>query len=241
MYIPLNKTYGGINLNLTQLQVELGKLIKLNLRQNGLRQLDLAEHLQLTTSAVSQIITGKISPRAIHFKRIVKYLRCSDEDISKMKDLLIQIRSGMDRTYLLKNNSVKMPVVSIDVLLTFCPALEDLKTFVNRNSKQKASSVKINDLIDYGDAFEIFASGYRFEPPFPGSINLVVDAESFPKTTDIVLVKSQNSDKLQLKRFVLEDSNIHLMPFNGTADKQELIVDNLEWMRKVLKVTVECL
>lgn len=225
-------------MNLMQLKVELGKLIKLNLQQNGLRQLDLAEHLQLSTSAVSQMITGKVSPSTIHFKKMVKYLKCSDNNISEMVALLTQIRSGMSGVHLPKSNVIKMPVVSVDDLLKFCPALEDLKTFVNRNCKQENSSKGANDSIDYENTFEILASGDRFDPPFPGLLNLIVTVENFPEKNDTVLAKSPNNDKLQLKKIYFEDNNIYLMPFNGIPNKQDLKADNLEWVRKVLKVTV---
>lgn len=230
-------------MNLKQSKERLGVLIKINLLHNDLKQIDLAKHLQVSTSAVSQIITGKVSPNVIHFKKIVKCLRCSDDNIAEMNDLLIQIRLGVSKKNLSNNNfirkkSVKMPVVCIDSLLKFCPAIEDLRTYVNRNCKQEAFSKDVDDPINYESTFRVSASEDRLDSLFPGSLTLLVDVGAYPKTTDIVLAKSQNNDKLQLKRFVFDDNNIYLMPFNGVADKQGTKVDNIEWMRKVLKVTV---
>jgi len=229
---------GEIDLNLKQAKERLGVLIRINLRHNDLRQLDLAKHLNISTSAVSQIITGRVGPSLVHYKKIIEYLKCSNDDIVEMDDLFIQVRSGMTKVNSTGEKSVKLPIVCIDNLFKFCPAIEDLRTYISRNCKQEALLKDADDPIDYENVFKVFAAGNRFNPQFPGLLTLLVDIEAFPVTTDIILAKSYNNEKLVLKKFVLEDNNIHLLPFNGVVDKQETKVDNLEWMRKVLKITV---
>ena len=56
------------------LKLKLGKLIKSGLQAAGLRQLDLAQHLQVSTSAVSQMLNGKTAPAAVHLDKIFQLL-----------------------------------------------------------------------------------------------------------------------------------------------------------------------
>ena len=77
------------------LKLKLGKLIKSGLQAAGLRQLDLAQHLQVSTSAVSQMLNGKTAPAAVHLDKIFQLLNCSRNQVFIMRDLLARIRSGM--------------------------------------------------------------------------------------------------------------------------------------------------
>lgn len=77
------------------LKLKLGKLIKSGLQAAGLRQLDLAQHLQISTSAISQMLNGKTAPAAVHLDKIFQLLNCSRNQIFIMRDLLARIRSGM--------------------------------------------------------------------------------------------------------------------------------------------------
>ncbi len=77
------------------LKLKLGKLIKSGLQAAGLRQLDLAQHLQISTSAVSQMLNGKTAPAAVHLDKIFQLLNCSRNQVFIMRDLLARIRSGM--------------------------------------------------------------------------------------------------------------------------------------------------
>ncbi|MDD5599226.1 MAG: helix-turn-helix transcriptional regulator, partial [Victivallaceae bacterium] len=283
------------------LKLKLGKLIKSGLQAAGLRQLDLAQHLQISTSAVSQMLNGKTAPAAAHLDKIFQLLNCSRNQVFIMRDLLARIRSGMhelrspvneflrnarkerglslaklasqskipvaelriletcstvtpsneqimalaevlefndnDMQQLLNDlpahtagvreevqeqfanyGSInkyppQIPVVSIENMLKFNPALEDIKNFVWRNYDQVISNLPIDDSINNEDVFAIVDSGDNFSPPIPGTVSLVVALKNFPETNDIVIVKSKNSDKLQLKRFVTEGNAVTLKPF----------------------------
>lgn len=307
------------------LKLKLGKLIKSGLQAAGLRQLDLAQHLQISTSAVSQMLNGKTAPAATHLDKIFQLLNCSRNQVFIMRDLLARIRSGMhelrspvneflrnarkerglslarlaslssipvaelriletcstvmpsneqimplaevlgfddnDMQQLLNDlpaygtdtNNVQeqlasygntdkapsqIPVISIETMLKFNPALEDIKNFVWRNYDQVLSNPPTDDSISNDDIFSIADSGDKFKPPLPGSVSLTVALKNFPETSDIVIVKAKNSDKLQLKRFVTEGADVSLEPFIGTAKKQDSRSADIEWVRKVLKVVI---
>ncbi|WET07720.1 helix-turn-helix transcriptional regulator [Lentisphaerota bacterium ZTH] len=79
----------------TPLKIKLGKLIKSGLQAAGLRQLDLARHLNISTSAVSQMLNGKTAPDAAHLEKVFSLLNCSRNQIFIMRDLLAKIRSGV--------------------------------------------------------------------------------------------------------------------------------------------------
>ena len=77
------------------LKLQLGRLIKNGLRAAGLKQLDLAQHLQISASAVSQMLNGKTAPAAVHFDKIFHLLNCRRNQVFIMCDLIARIRSGM--------------------------------------------------------------------------------------------------------------------------------------------------
>lgn len=312
------------------LKLKLGKLIKSGLQAAGLRQLDLAQHLQVSTSAVSQMLNGKTAPAAVHLDKIFQLLNCSRNQVFIMRDLLARIRSGMHElrspinefirssrkahglsmaklanlsdipvaelriletcsTVVPSNDQImalakilefeeddvqqllndlplhgsdstiegveeqsagygtintfpaQIPVVSIENMLKFNPALEDIKNFVWRNYDKVVSAQNMDDSISHDDVFAIVDSGDNFAPPLPGSINLIVALKNFPETNDTVIVKTKKCGKLQLKRFVLDGKSVSLKPFIGSDEHHKLETENIEWVRKVLKVVISAL
>lgn len=312
------------------LKLKLGKLIKSGLQAAGLRQLDLAQHLQVSTSAVSQMLNGKTAPAAAHLDKIFQLLNCSRNQVFIMRDLLARIRSGMhefhspvnefirssrkerglsmsklaelseipvaelriletcstvipsdeqlivlakilefeddDMQQLLQdlqlqgstsmdgsvqeqggsygsvsNFPAQIPVVSIQKMFKFNPVLEDIKNYVWRNYDKVISAQDLDDSVNSDDVFAISDSGDCFDPPLPGSISLVIALKKFPETDDAVIVKTRNCDKLQLKRFVLDGESVFLKPFIGSDGYQKSKADDIEWVRKVLKVVISAL
>ena len=313
------------------LKLKLGKLIKSGLQAAGLRQLDLAAHLQVSTSAVSQMLNGKTAPAATHLDKVFQLLNCSRNQVFIMRDLLARIRSGMHElrspvnefirasrkkcglsmaklaelseisvaelriletcstvapsneqvmalTKILKFEEddiqkllsdlplygsdtlegvqeqggsygststfpAQIPVISIENMLKFNPALEDIKNFVWRNYDKVISAQSLDESINHDDVFAIADSGDSFSPPLPGSISLIVALKNFPETNDAVIVKTKKCDKLQLKRFVLDDKGkiVSLKPFIGSAEHHKLKIENIEWVRKVLKIVISAL
>ena len=309
------------------LKVKLGKLIKSGLQAAGLRQLDLAQHLQISTSAVSQMLNGKTAPAAIHLDKIFQLLNCSRNQVFIMRDLLARIRSGMhelrspvnefirnarkehhlslaklsalsnipvaelriletcstvapsneqvmalagvlefndaDIQQLLNDmplyNSApaiegvqeqmatygtadkfpaQIPVISIENMRKFNPALEDIRNFVWRNYDQVLSAQAMDEGINCDDVFAITDSGDNFNPPLPGSVNLIIALKNFPETNDTVIAKSKKNDKLQLHTFVREGECVSLNPFIGSNKQDKLEPSDIEWVRKVLKVII---
>jgi transcriptional regulator with XRE-family HTH domain len=311
------------------LKLKLGKLIKSGLQAAGLRQLDLAQHLQVSTSAVSQMLNGKTAPAAVHLDKIFQLLNCSRNQVFIMRDLLARIRSGMHElrspvnefirssrkecglsmaklaslskisvselrvletcstvapsneqvmalagvlkfkdediqqllnslprydsdsfsegvyeqggSYGIGKVPVQIPVISIENMFKFNPALEDIKNFVWRNYDKVISAQNLDDSINRDDVFAIVDSGDNFSPPLPGSISLIVALKNFPETNDAVIVKIKKCDKLQLKRFVLDGEDVLLKPFIGSDEKHKAKIENIEWVRKVLKVVISAL
>jgi transcriptional regulator with XRE-family HTH domain len=312
------------------LKLKLGKLIKSGLQAAGLRQLDLAQHLQISTSAVSQMLNGKTAPAAVHLDKIFQLLNCSRNQVFIMRDLLARIRSGMhefrspvnefirnsrkecglsmaklaelsgisvaelrmletcstvvpsdeqlatlakilkfeddEMQQLLQdlhlqtsdsmggyvreqsavygadsNFSAQIPVLSIEKMFKFNPVLEDIKNYVWRNYDKVISAHDLDDSIDTDDVFAISDSGDNFAPPLPGSVSLLVAVKNFPETDDAVIAKTKNCDKLQLKRFVLDGKSVFLKPFISSDEHHKSKTENIEWVRKVLKVVISAL
>lgn len=308
------------------LKLKLGKLIKSGLQAAGLRQLDLAQHLQVSTSAVSQMLNGKTAPAAVHLDKIFQLLNCSRNQAFIMRDLLARIRSGMHELRSPVNEFIKstrkqhglslsrlsaltkipvgelriletcstvipsgeqiarlaevlefapvalqqlltdfpiyktenigedvqeqmaaygsiklpaqVPVISIENMRKFNPALEDIKNFVWRNYDQVLSSQILDEVVNSEDVFAIVDSGDNFSPPLPGSVSLIVALKNFPETNDTVIVKSKDNDKLRLMTFVRDGELVYLNPFIGRKEPQDPESGNIEWVRKVLKLVI---
>ena len=76
----------------------------------------------------------------------------------------------------------QIPVISIENMLKFNPALEDIKNFVWRNYDKVVSAQSLDDSINSDDVFAIVDSGDNFNPSLPGSISLIVALKNFPET-----------------------------------------------------------
>jgi len=311
----------------TPLKLKLGKLIKSGLHAGGLRQLDLAKHLHVSTSAVSQMLNGKTAPAAAHLDKIFQLLNCSRNQVFIMRDLLARIRSGMHElrspvnefiratrkerglsmaklaqqsgiavnelrlletcsssvpseeqisslVEILKFDEIEIqqllhempvydlvlgevqeqgsgygrmkpltqiPVISVENMLKFNPALEDIKNFIWRNYDKVTSTHNLDASMKHDNVFSIVDPGDNFTPPLPGTISLIVALKNFPETNDAVIVKTRNCDKLQLRRFVLDGDNVALKPFIGSDELHESKTEDIEWVRKVLRVVISAL
>lgn len=309
------------------LKLKLGKLIKSSLRAACLKQTDLAQHLQISASAVSQMLNGNTAPTAIHLNEIFKLLDCHSNQVFMMRDLLSRIRSGMHELHspvndfirdsrkarelsmiklanlskipinelqnletcstvipsndqilqlskVLKfkesdmqqliddlplcnsdcygnniheqranhgnidNLSTQIPVISIENMLKFNSVLEDIKNFVWINYDKVIFAQNLDDSIDHNNIFAIVAPGNDFTPNLPGLVRLIVSMADFPETNDNVIAKSKNSNKLQLKRFIIEKDNVSLIPFIKHNGYQKSKIESFEWVRKVLAIVI---
>lgn len=64
--------------------MELGKLIKMFIVRAGVSQKDFADKINLSTTALSLIIGGKVKPRQATLTKIMEFLHLSEEDEQKL-------------------------------------------------------------------------------------------------------------------------------------------------------------
>ena len=62
------------------MKYELGKFLKTCIINAGISQKDFAQKLNLSPTALSQIITGKVKPRQVTISKIMEFLSLSPED-----------------------------------------------------------------------------------------------------------------------------------------------------------------
>ena len=79
------------------LRKELGLNLRQHLKKQRYHQVELAQKLKLTPSAVSQILSGKIVPTQEIFDRVVEFLALPCEETERLQALLLGIRAGMHR------------------------------------------------------------------------------------------------------------------------------------------------
>lgn len=79
---------------LSDLKVHFGKLLKQYIRQSKVRQLDVAQALDLSPSAVSQMLSGRIIPHLKQLDTITQLLQLERPVCAELRDCLMRIRSG---------------------------------------------------------------------------------------------------------------------------------------------------
>lgn len=88
------------------LRQELGVRLRGLLRRKRLRQAELAKALQMTPSAVSQILSGKIVPAQSVFDRITDFLALTCDETEQLQLILLGIRSSMSNVPSPLNNKI---------------------------------------------------------------------------------------------------------------------------------------
>ena len=69
-------------------------LLKRHIKANNVRQLDIAELLGISGSAVSQMLSGMITPKLQQLDLIMEYLKLDRNTAAELRDCLARIRSG---------------------------------------------------------------------------------------------------------------------------------------------------
>ena len=79
---------------ITELKMKLGALIRAHLKCSGLRQLDLAAALELSPSAISQMLSGRMVPSLAQLDVMCEKLALSRRQVAELRDCLSRIRTG---------------------------------------------------------------------------------------------------------------------------------------------------
>jgi len=79
---------------MANLKLHFGKLLKKYIKDSGLRQFDIAETLNLSPSAVSQMLSGRMTPNLKQLDAILERLSLDRASSAELRDCLSRIRSG---------------------------------------------------------------------------------------------------------------------------------------------------
>ena len=83
-------------MSVTPLKIRFGKLLKDCLKNTDYRQNDLAARLQVTGSAVSQMMHGKIVPNQQQLDAICEMLALDRAKVFELNSMLSRIRTGAE-------------------------------------------------------------------------------------------------------------------------------------------------
>ena len=78
----------------TELKLKLGALIRVYLKHSKLRQLDFARALNVSASAVSQMLSGRMVPSLAQLDIICQKLALDRNQTAELRDCLTRIRTG---------------------------------------------------------------------------------------------------------------------------------------------------
>ena len=79
---------------ITELKKKLGALIRAHLKQSRLRQLDIAAALELSPSAISQMLSGRMVPSLAQLDMMCEKMALNRRQSAELRDCLARIRTG---------------------------------------------------------------------------------------------------------------------------------------------------
>lgn len=90
----VNIKYEELPMPESPLKQELGNLLRMELKNRGIKQIQLAQALKITQSAVSQMLHGRTAPSMMQLDIVADVLKCNRAAIFRMQKLLAHIRTG---------------------------------------------------------------------------------------------------------------------------------------------------
>ena len=214
---------------------------------NKKRQSNLANLLNVTPSAISQIKTGNILLNAKQISLILDYLKIDSKDMCTLYTLIFNARlhNNIDRSQKLivniadskdknkfsvssntessnfnHNNSFRrVPLMTFSQAANYEPALESIESFANLCSDQTAlfPDVQVG-------SFALLLDHNNDASEFAHSAILLVSGDEYPVHGDMVVAKLR-SGELITKYYLRKDNIVHFKSKN--AD-----IDNLVWHYK---------
>ncbi len=149
---------------ITGLKVRLGELIRGYLKQSKLRQLDFAQALAVSPSAVSQMLSGRMVPSLAQLDTMAQKLALDRNQAAELRDYLARIRTGEEEIRSPLNDFIRSARIrrglSVGQLsrLTGIPAA-DLSTLESRIGAQPSptEAVRLAAVLecDIGDLWQI--------------------------------------------------------------------------------------
>ena len=147
------------------LRKELGLNLRQHLKKQRYHQVELAQKLRLTPSAVSQILSGKIVPTQEIFDRVVEFLALPCDETERLQALLLGIRAGMHRMQSPLNRRIFslrcQAGLSFDEIRTQCgispqrmQKLENISSAVPSESEREALEKLFGEELSPVDRFE---------------------------------------------------------------------------------------
>lgn len=91
----------------TDLKKHFGSLLKKYIRESSCRQVDIAAALELSPSAVSQMVSGRMCPNLKQLDVITRTLSLDRTACAELRDCLMRIRSGDDQMRSPLNDFIK--------------------------------------------------------------------------------------------------------------------------------------
>ena len=97
-YISLQQkfyySFAEIDTVLSDLKIHFGNMLKKHIKDSKVRQLDIAAALELSASAVSQMLSGRIVPSMKQLDTMTRLLQLDRNVCAELRDCLMRIRSG---------------------------------------------------------------------------------------------------------------------------------------------------
>jgi SOS-response transcriptional repressor LexA len=209
---------------------------------NNKRQIDLANLLNVSASAISQIKSGNILLNANQIHLLLGYLKINHEDMCTLYTLIFNARlnstessgENMHQPKLIVNTAgssskkdvsvspshhdslYNVPLISFEQAMNYEPALESIEAFARDCSDQSVSFSNAQ-----AGSFALLVDKENAIPEFAHSAILLVGGEDYPAYGDMVVAKLRTGEVVT-KYYQRKDDVIHLKSNN-------LDVENLVW------------
>ena len=103
----IRKQNQEIRVSLSSLKQHFCDTLKKHIKASKVRKLELAEVLELSPSAVSQMLSGRINPNLKQFDAMCQLLSLDRKECADLRDCLLRIRSGDDELRSPLNDFIK--------------------------------------------------------------------------------------------------------------------------------------
>lgn len=177
------------------------------IKLSGKSQVEIANDLNFTTSAMSEWVNGNMYPRIDKIQALADYFNIYKSDLTEDKKDIFQVK-GM-----------KIPVLGKVIAGIPIEAVEEIIDY---------EEIEI-ELAKTGDFFGLQIKGDSMEPRMQEGDVVIVRKQDTADTGDIAIVLV-NGDEATVKKIKILKDGIMLIPFNNKYDPWEYTVEDIEKM-----------
>lgn len=211
-------------------------LVENKIKQLNLTQTKLANALEISASAITQMKQEKILINPKHIEKIIKFLKFDKDTTEAFYLSLFNNRMKNNRQKLKEGkkehlSQINLPIIDINQLLNYQSPFEHITTFVKKHCHFKMKIPK-----NSGD-FGIISNGTFLNDMFFPQTLFLIAGKKYPKNGDFVIAYFSNK-MVQIGYFFKSNTSYELKLLNNKSIYWNAIDDFnfLLWLYPIIEV-----